>query len=34
MSSANLRTLLEKYGFVHNRGLKAAVFFMLPSTAP
>ena len=26
MSSANLRTLLEKYGFVRNRGLKAAVF--------
>jgi hypothetical protein len=27
MSSAKLRTLLEKYGFVRNRGLKAAVFF-------
>jgi hypothetical protein len=26
MSSAKLRTLLEKYGFVRNRGLKAAVF--------
>src|ERR1700732_3095892 len=26
MYSANLRTLLEKYGFVRNRGLKAAVF--------
>ena len=26
MYSANLRTLLEKIGFVRNRGLKAAVF--------
>jgi hypothetical protein len=40
MSSANLRTLLEKYGFVRNRGLKAAVFYaafyraVMPLAAP